>query len=125
MFDSTRPLLFVRALARVATSHENVNPSVPTHRRWASAARLLGEFVSLLALVHLAEEKDQTYGSVLGVFFAFMLPTLLLQDGAIRAVRRFARSDSVASHAAIGALGVLLCYALYEACVELIRMIES
>ena len=121
--DLARPVLFVRALARVATNHEDV--AVPKHARWTSLARMLGEFVSLLALVYLAEHhgSEKPYHVLLGIFFAFFLPTILLHDGALRGARVLLvgpqNARSVGAHVLVGTVGVFLCYAVYEALIKL------
>lgn len=121
--DLARPLLFTRALARVATNHEDV--ATREHVRWTSVARLLGEFVSLLALAYLAEHKaaERPYQILLGIFFAFFLPTLVLHDGAMRSARRLIvgekAGDSVGAHVLVGALGVFVCFATYEGLAKL------
>ena len=116
--DAARPLLFLRAFARIATNHEDV--AVPEHRRWTSFARLLGEFVSLLALAYLAENRgaERPYQILLGILFAFFVPTLLLHDGAMRNARTLLVGEqaakSVGSHLLVGSLGIFVCYATYE-----------
>ena len=116
--DVARPLLFLRAFARVATNHEDIY--VPKHSRWVSSARLLGEFVSLLALAYLAEHNgaERPYQILLGIFFAFLLPTLVLHDKAMQNARRLIvgndAAKSVTAHILVGALGVFVCFATYE-----------
>lgn len=117
--DLARPLLFVRALARVTTNHEDTLASTD-HRQWSSLARMLGEFVSLLALVYLAEHNavDRPYQILLGILFAFFLPTVLLHDGALRGARNSLMGEkagkTLGAHVLVGALGVFVCYATYE-----------
>ena len=121
--DAVRPLLFVRALARVATNHEKV--VTPAHARWTSFTRLLGEFVSLLALAYLAEHHDprRPYQVLLGIFFAFFLPNIVLNDRALRNARRLVvggeAAKSVGAHVLVGALGVFVCYGMYEGLTKL------
>ena len=116
--DVARPLLFVRALARVATNHDSV--ATTANLRWTSMARLLGEFVSLLALAYLAEHNaaDRPYQILLGIFFAFFLPNLVLHDRALYGTARLLVGEraahSVPAHLLAGALGVFLCFATYE-----------
>jgi len=87
--------------------------------------RLIGEFVSLLALAYLAEHNgsERPYQILLGIFFAFFLPTLVLNDGALRSARRLIvgakESHTVGAHILVGALGVFVCYATYEGLAKL------
>ena len=110
-----RPLLFVRALARVSTAHRSVETK---HGRWASLARAMGELVSLLALAVLSEVEgaDRPYQVLLGIVAAFLVPTVLLDDRSLDAARRalFGADSGAGAHAAAGALGVLLCFGAYE-----------
>ena len=121
--DVARPLLFVRALSRVATNHENV--TTPSHARWTSFTRLLGEFVSLLALAYLAEHNDpmRPYQVLLGIFFAFFLPNIVLNDQALRNARELIvggkAAKTVGAHILVGTLGVFVCYGIYEGLAKL------
>lgn len=121
--DVARPLLFLRAFARVATNHEDV--AVAKYNRWTSLARTMGEFVSLLALVYLAEHQgsQRPYHILLGIFFAFFLPTVVLNDVALRGARTVLvgpnAAKSVGAHLLVGSVGILMCYAVYEAFIKL------
>ena len=121
--DAARAVLFVRALSRVTTNHESVLPH--TNARWTSVVRLVGEFVALLALAYLAEHNgsERPYEILLGIFFAFFLPNLLLHDAALRKARHILvggdMAKTVGSHVLVGSLGVFLCYATYEGFVKL------
>lgn len=122
--DVARPLLFVRAFARAATNHEDA----ASYRRWVVSARLIGEFVSLLALTYLAEHNGATrpYEILLGIFFAFFVPNLVLNDDVLRRARRAIVGEgaekSVGGHLLVGSLGVFACFATYEG---LIRIMDD
>ena len=118
--DLARSVLFTRALARVVTHHEAL--ATPQHRRWRSLARLLGEFVSLLALAYLAEHDgiERPWDIMLGIFWAFFLPTIVLTDDAVRAARaKLGLGDGIMEDVFVGAVGVFFCFAAYEALVKL------
>lgn len=118
--DAARPLLFLRAFARIATNHNEV---LQKHATRVSTARMLGEFVSLLALVYLAEHNGsrRPYQIMLGIFFAFLLPTLILKEEVLRKARTMlvGSDEGVGSHVLVGTLGVFLCYAVYEGLIKL------
>ena len=122
---AVRPLLFTRALTRVLSTHESVEH--PDHRRARSFARLMGELVSLFALVYVAEKtgSERPWMPALGVLAAFFLPTVLLSDEAVRALRHLFGGPDVASHWLAGSFGVLMCYASYEALVLFIERAEE
>lgn len=121
--DLARPFMFARALARVATNHEDI--AVTKHSGWTSLTRILGEVVSLLALTYIAERSGEThpYRVLLGIFFAFFLPTIVLSEGALRSARKFlvggVAARGVSVHILVGSVGVLLCYAVYEVLIKL------
>ena len=124
--ELARPLLFVRALARAATNHEKLGDE---HARWTRLARTMGELVSLIALAFLAEHKgaERPYTILLGIFFAFFLPNLVLHEGALRAARGAIAhvAPGVVGHVGVSVVGVGLCLAAYEAMVHLTDVAEA
>lgn len=118
--DSVRPLLFARALARAATTHENADTPAQTH--WRTPTRLLGEFVALLALVYVAEVDGprRPYQTLTAIVFAFFLPNVVLNDRALRGARHALLgpdASGVGPHTLIAAIGVFVCFAAFEAVV--------
>ena len=122
---AVRPFLYTRALARVLTTHESAEH--PDHRRLRSFSRLMGELVSLFALVYIAEKtgSDEPWMPALGVLSAFFLPTVLLSDEAVRALRHWFGGPDLASHWLAGTIGVIMCYASYEALILFIERAEE
>ena len=119
--DLIRPVLFTRALARVATDHEAV---ATNYTKYATYARIFGEFIALLALVHLAERQGfrRPYQMLLAIFFAFFLPSILLTEGSLAHAQAMLFPDgkrTFGSHLVVGSLGVFLCYAVYEGLIAL------
>ena len=124
--EIARPLLFVRAMARAVTSHERIGEE---HARWTRLARMMGELVSLLALAFLAEHKgaDRPYAVLMGIFFAFFLPNLVLHESALRSARKSVEKvvPGWAGHVGVSVAGVGLCMAAYEAMVHLTDVADA
>ena len=103
--------LFTRPLARAVTNHADIQRQFD--RR--VLVRLMGEVVSLLALVSLAQRSGADLAPLLAVVFAFFLPTVLLTDVHVdRVLAALQLENTPLNHMAAGAAGVLLLYLLYE-----------
>jgi hypothetical protein len=98
--DIVRPVLFARAWTRVLTDKSN--------------ARIVGELVSLFALVSIAGREHHPWSSILGIVCAFVLPDVVLQERALERVRGALRLDNGRGHIVAGTIGVFLCLVLYE-----------
>lgn len=122
--DLTRGILFTRAFTRVCTVHPDVKAAAASRVEFA---RLTGEFVSLLALVYLAEraaEHTNPWTPLMGAVFAFLLPTLVLRDRVFdSACASLGVERSVRNHVLLGVVGVFLCYALYEAVLKAVELV--
>lgn len=105
--DIVRPVLFARAWARALTEQT-------TNVRLKSNARVVGELVSLFALVSLAGREHHPWSSMLGIVCAFVLPDVVLQERALERVKGALKLQHGLGNAVAGTLGVLLCFALYE-----------
>lgn len=115
--QAARPLIFVRALARVMTNHPDI---MSAHRRKRSFARLMGEVVSLLALIYITERTKNPWGPLLSVIFAFLIPTIVFSDNALsNFAKRMGARYTVLNNAYIGAAGVLVCFVVNEALLTL------
>lgn len=113
--EIARCVLFTRAVGRVCTSHPQF--SGPSHGARRALVRVLGEVVSLLALVYVAEAAAtrNPWTPLLGILFAFTLPTVVLTDGALAGACRALRlRHSPYAHAIAGLVGVFLCFVVYE-----------
>ena len=107
--------LFNRPLARALTNHADVQRQFEQR----VLVRLLGEIASLLALVTLAQRPDTNLAPILGIVFAFFMPTVLLTDMNINRVLSALRLENTPlNHMATGAAGVLLLYLLFELAVR-------
>ena len=116
LVEAVRPLLFTRALVRVVSNHPSVSQN-GAHERKRSFARLMGEFVSLLALVFISEKMAVTnvYGPMFGAIFAFLIPTVLLTHRSIGgAATSFGLKPTFSNHVFVGGMGVLACFVAYE-----------
>ncbi len=119
LLEGARGVLFTRAIARVFTSHAEVRGGSRTE-----FVRLMGEFVSLLVLIYLAERaaSHHPWTPLLGAVFAFLLPTIVLRDAVIaEACGTLGVEVSVRNHVLVGLVGVLLCYVVYEALLHLME----
>ena len=87
----------------------------------------MGELVSLFALVYIAEKtgSEHPWIPALGILAAFFLPTVLLSDEAVRALRHWFGGPDLASHWLAGSLGVVMCYASYGAVLFIERAEED
>ena len=119
--EVARGVLFTRALARVCTSHPQVRAVAEAR---ADFARLVGEFISLLALVYLSENAGtHPWAPLLGALFAFLVPTVLLRDNAIgHMCDAFGLGGSVQSHVSVGIAGVVVVFAAYEGLLRLVDL---
>ena len=120
--EVARGLLFTRAIARVCSSHEDLRASAATR---IDFARMMGEFVALLAIIYLAENavSKHPWTPLLGVVFAFLLPTIVLRDRVISdACAALNMKASVRNHILVGVVGVFLCFAIYEATLRLVEL---
>lgn len=113
-----RIALFSRAFANVITNHPSIRES-PLHARKQSFVRVMGELVSLLALIYIAETDADSIAPVMGVMFAFFVPSVLIDARNVSSVRRFfsgTRFDnSVAVHIVVGVSMVCACAVAYGA----------
>lgn len=105
--------LFVRPLSRVLTNHADIQLQFDR----SLLVRILGEIVSLLALVSVAQTTHgtQPLAPILAVVFAFLLPTLLFRDTHVDRILGLMRMPNTPlNHMLTGSVAIVLLYALFE-----------
>lgn len=121
---AARLTVFARAFARLVTSHNNIDG----RPRLRLLARMMGEIVSLYALVHLATQTGGNQPAAINaaIFCGFILPTVLINGLTLeRTCDYFGVRSGYIQFLSFGILGLLSLYVLMEVGLELLRVFSA